>query len=57
MKKEDKKWALFYELRILYPLDLCVMGFIIFGFLVGFGSKMTKGCLSMHSLNGIGFLI
>ncbi len=55
MKKEDKKWALFYELRILYPLDLCVMGFIICGFLVGFVSKKTKGCLSMDILNGIGF--
>ena len=50
------KWMYFYELRILYPLDLSVIGFIICGFLVGFGSKMTKGCLSMHSLNGIGSL-
>ena len=50
------KWMYFYELRLLYPLDLSVIGFVICGFLVGFGSKMTKGCLSMHSLNGIGSL-
>ena len=51
-----KSWYYFFELRIYYPFSLSITGFILSGFLIGFGSKMTKGCFIKHSLNGISSL-
>ena len=48
-----KSWYYFFELRVYYPFQLSITGFILSGFLIGFGSKMTKGCFIKHSLNGI----
>ena len=48
-----KSWYYFFEIRMYYPSYLSITGFILSGFLIGFGSKMTKGCFIKHSLNGI----
>ena len=51
-----KSWYYFFEIRMYYPSYLSITGFILSGFLIGFGSKMTKGCFIKHSLNGISSL-
>jgi len=43
----------FLETSSQYASDLSLLGFIIAGFLVGFGAKMGNGCTSGHGVCGI----
>jgi uncharacterized membrane protein YedE/YeeE len=42
-----------FENREYFIKDLNILGFIIAGFLVGFGTKMGNGCTSGHGVCGI----
>ena len=43
----------FLEIPEKYVYDLSLPGFILAGFLVGFGAKMANGCTSGHGLCGV----
>jgi len=43
----------FMETTAKFVGDLSILGFIIAGFLVGFGAKMANGCTSGHGVCGI----
>ena len=50
------KKTFFYRILeepILYTDSLSIIGFIISGFLVGFGTKMANGCTSGHGVCGL----
>ena len=43
----------FFEYESKFISDLSLLGFIIAGFLVGFGAKMANGCTSGHGICGL----
>ena len=43
----------FMETTSKFVGDLSIIGFIIAGFLVGFGAKMANGCTSGHGVCGL----
>ena len=45
--------AIFMETPSKFVGDLSIIGFIIAGFLVGFGAKMANGCTSGHGVCGL----
>ena len=44
---------IFFESTSKFVGDLSIIGFIIAGFLVGFGAKMANGCTSGHGVCGL----
>ena len=49
----NKKSPTFLETPGKYVADLSFPGFILAGFLIGFGAKMANGCTSGHGLCGV----
>ena len=45
--------SVFFESTEVYHSDLSFIGYIISGFLVGFGSKLGNGCTSGHGVCGL----
>ena len=53
LPQEEIDSPVFMETPSKFVGDLSIIGFIIAGFLVGFGAKMANGCTSGHGVCGI----
>ena len=49
----NKYSSTFLETPEKYVADLSLPGFVLAGFLVGFGAKMANGCTSGHGICGV----
>ena len=52
-QKEKLDSPVFMETQVKFVGDLSTVGFILAGFLVGFGAKMGTGCTSGHGVCGL----